>query len=115
MIAGHRLRSLALAFVAASVLTSCSGSHDWLELNPEPKVDAPTFHFTGAVKYVDIEGGVFAVETTDGTKYNVVNLPESYKVDGMAIEAEGRVRTDLVSPAMIGPIVELLRIRALPH
>jgi hypothetical protein len=67
---------------------------------------------TGRVEYVDVEGGVFAIVDTDGTRYNPLNLPDSFKVDKMAIEAEARRRDDMVSPAMVGPIIELMRIRA---
>jgi hypothetical protein len=112
MIARHRLRPLALAIAAATTLVSCGGAHEWLELNPEPDIKAPTFRLVGAVHYLDVEGGIFAIQSTDGTNYNPVNLPESFKVNKMSIEADARVRTDLVSSAMIGPMVELLRIRA---
>jgi hypothetical protein len=105
---------LVLLLVTALCLAACGGSHDWVDLNPEPSVQAPEFRISGAVKYLDVEGGIFAIEDTDGKKYNPINLPESYKHDGMAVEADARIRDDLVSPAMIGPIVELLRIRALP-
>jgi hypothetical protein len=114
MIAKHRLRPLALALVAGMGVASCSGSHDWIDLNPEPSVNAPEFRLIGAVHYLDVEGGIFAIESSDGTKYNPINLPESYKHDGMPIEADARVRTDLVSPAMIGPMLELLRVRVVP-
>ncbi|HXS11006.1 MAG TPA: hypothetical protein VN852_13570 [Candidatus Krumholzibacteria bacterium] len=114
MIAKHRLRPIALALVAAASVVAC-GSHEWLELNPEVDVKAPTFRLTGEVHYVDVEGGIFTIQSTDGTTYNPVNLPDSYKVDKMAVEADARVRTDLVSPAMVGPLVELLRIRATGH
>lgn len=97
--------------VVAVVLPSCGTTNNWLELNAEPDIEAAPFRITGAVRYLDVEGGLFAIESSDGTTYNPVNLPDSYQVDRMTIEADVRLRTDLVSPAMVGPVVELLRIR----
>jgi hypothetical protein len=103
--------SAVLVSAAALTLWSCA-QNNWLELNPEPDVSAPTFHIMGSVKYLDLEGGVFVITDADGTQYNPVNLPDSFKVDKMAVEAEARRRDDLASAAMAGPMVELLRIRA---
>ena len=99
--------------IATLLALACGGTDQWLELNPEPSVQAQTFHLTGTVEYLNVEGGLFAIHASDGTTYNPVNLPDSFKIDKMAIEADARRREDLVSPAMIGPLVELLRIRPL--
>lgn len=99
--------------IAALAIQSCGSTKNWVDLNAEPDIDAPPFRVTGSVKYVDIEGGIFAIQSSDGTQYNPVNLPDSFKTDGMAVEADARVRTDLVSGAMVGPMIELLRIRRL--
>jgi heat shock protein HslJ len=38
-------------------------------------------------------------------------LPAAFQRDGMAVEAEGRRREDAMSIGMVGPMIELLRIR----
>jgi hypothetical protein len=105
------MRQLLLISIVALSVLSCSGTKDWVKLNAEPDVEGTPLHFVGTVTYVDIEGGVFAIRGSDGTQYNPINLPDSFKTDGMVVEAEARQRDDLVSPAMIGPMIELLRIR----
>lgn len=107
--------SFAVSIVIALAVLSCaSSSNDWIEQTPEPDVTTPSFLFAGTVQYVDVEGGVFVIRGADGTQYNPINLPESFKVHDMNVEVEVRRRDDLVSIAMVGPLVEVLRIRARP-
>jgi hypothetical protein len=51
------------------------------------------------------------IRDAGGTQYNPTNLPEPFQVDGKAVEAEARRRDDMASIGMVGPIVELIRIR----
>ena len=45
------------------------------------------------------------------TQYNPLNLPTESQVDGLAVEADTRRADDVASIGMVGPMVELLRIR----
>ena len=103
---------LIIILMAALVVSACASTNQWVELTPEPGVESAPFHISGTVKYIDVEGGVFVIQDVDGTRYNPINLPDTFKSDGMSVEAEARRREDLVSAAMIGPIIELLRIRS---
>jgi hypothetical protein len=106
---------LALISIALVTVLSCGAAeNNWVDLNAEPDVSAPTLQITGVVRYLDVEGGVFVIQATDGIQYVPINLPDSYKIDEMDVVAEVRHRDDLVSAAMTGPLVELLRIRTLP-
>ena len=100
--------------VASMVLLSCAGSREkgWIELTPEPAGTGPTIHITGTVRHLDLEGGLFVIRDVGGTQYNPVNLPEAFRVDGMAVEADARRRDDMMSIGMAGSLVELLRIRS---
>jgi inhibitor of cysteine peptidase len=104
----------ALSAALAATFWSCAGTGDWVEQTPEPDVSAPTVRISGTVHYMDIEGGLYVIDAADGTKYNPVNLPDSFKSDGMEIEADIRRRDDLTSIAMVGPMIEVLRIRPRP-
>lgn len=106
----------ALVPVAALVLSSCAstGSNGWVELKPEPAGSGPTIHITGTVHHLDLEGGLFVIRDAEGTQYNPINLPEAFRVDGMAVEADARRRDNMASIGMVGPLVELLRVRSRP-
>jgi heat shock protein HslJ len=102
--------------IAALILSSCAstGGKGWAELKPETAGSGPTVHITGTVHHLDLEGGVFVIRDADGTQYNPVNLPDAFRVDGMAVEVDARRRDDMASIGMVGPLVELLRIRSRP-
>lgn len=67
----------------------------------------------GTVRFLEVEGGVYVIRTDD-TDYDPTNLPESYRVDGLAVEADVLVRGDVASIRMVGPVVEVVRIRRSP-
>lgn len=88
--------------------SSPAGAGGWVELASE--ADGPTIRITGTVRREEVEGGVWVIRTEEG-KYQPMNLPPAFQVDGMAVEAVAVRRTDMVSIGMVGPLVELLRIR----
>jgi hypothetical protein len=91
------------------------GGKDWVELRPEGTGSGPTFRVTGTVHRLELEGGLFVIRDGEGTQYNPVNLPQSFRVDGIAVEADARRGDGVASIGMVGPIVELLRIRRAGH
>ena len=102
---------------AVLVLSSCASTAGtgWVALDPpKPTGSGPTFHLTGTVHHMDLEGGLFVIRDAQGTQYSPLNLPDAFRVDGMAVEAEARRRDDMASIGMVGPLVELLRIRSRP-
>lgn len=40
---------------------------------------------TGTIRWIDLEGGFFGIESDDGAHYLALNLGEAYRVDGMRI------------------------------
>jgi len=106
----------ALTPVVAFILAACasSGSNGWVELEPDTPGSGPTFHLEGTVHHLEIEGGLFVIRDAEGTQYNPANLPDEFRGDGMAVEADARRRDDMASIGMVGPIIELLRIRRQP-
>lgn len=84
--------------------------------------DCPGFEATsaenicvsGTVHHYPIEGGFWAVRGDDNTTYDPLGaLPESFRVEGLRVRLEARIRSDAVSFHMVGPIVEILDIRRL--
>lgn len=102
--------TLALA-ACAGASAGGGGAGRWTELEPESGNNGEVIELAGTVHRLDIEGGVFVIENAEGTRFNPTNLPDAFKVEGKAVEAEARRREDVMSLGMVGPIVELLRIR----
>ena len=111
--AGRGLLRLAplLALVGAIACGTTRDGADWDVLMPEAESGATT-RIAGSVAYMDLEGGLYVLRTGDGTNYNPTNLPETYRAEGTAVEADVVVRDDMASIGMVGPIVDIVRVRA---
>ena len=72
-------------------------------------VTTPDLAETGTVRFIDIEGGCWVIETSDAI-YEPTNLPAELRDDGLGVTFQATVRDDLASICMVGQIVELLRI-----
>jgi hypothetical protein len=68
----------------------------------------------GTVRYDTLEGGFWAVHGDDGTIYDPLEgLATEFQKDGLRVWMEAKLRPDLASVHMVGPIVEVIRIKAL--
>jgi hypothetical protein len=75
--------------------------------------DAPTGATTvvGTVHYYTVEGGFWAVRGDDGVIYDPLGgLPAAFQRENLRVRATVRVRQDLASTHMVGPIVEIVSI-----
>ena len=73
---------------------------------------ADVFEITGTVVYRDLEGGFYAIDTENGSKYDPMNLPDSFKKDGLKVKVKARLRTDVMGSHMYGSIIEIKDIVA---
>lgn len=71
---------------------------------------AGTFEITGTIVYKGLEGGFFAIDGDNGSKYDPISLPESFRKDGIKVKVTARVRKDAMSIHMYGPIIEIVNI-----
>jgi hypothetical protein len=67
----------------------------------DPDIDAD-----GVVRYLDVEGGRWAIES-DGDRLEPVNLPAEFRVDGLRVRFEANHHGDTASYCMAGRLVEL--------
>jgi len=88
-------RAALVSLVLAAALASCG-------------ITGPDVEADGTVRFLDVEGGCWGIETDD-VMYEPINLPESFKTDGLEVDFEAEER-DLGSFCMIGVIVELTEI-----
>jgi hypothetical protein len=94
-----------MVLCAVIALTGCSisglvGGDD----DDEKEVDA-----NGVVEFVGVEGGCWSIRSGNEV-YEPIDLPEGMKIEGLAVEFEGEVRSDLSSTCQIGPMIELEKI-----
>jgi heat shock protein HslJ len=102
------------ALLAASLaIAGCSPppAEGWVELPSGADGTGEILRITGTVHKLDVEGGVFVIRDEEGTRYNPTNLPQAFRTNGIAVEIEARRRDDMVSIGMVGPLIELIRIR----
>jgi len=71
---------------------------------------ADTIEIQGTVVYKDLEGGFFAIDADDGKTYDPVNLPASFKQNGLRVKATVRVKNNAAGIHMVGDIVEIVDI-----
>lgn len=97
----------------ALAIAGCSPPPDegWVELASHSQVTGEVLRITGTVRKLEVEGGVFVIRDAAGTHFNPINLPEAFRIDGIAVEIEARRRDDMASIGMVGPLIELTRIR----
>ena len=93
-------------------LAACGGESDWVVPTQDEEKVGATVQITGTVQYYEMEGGFYAIRGDDEVTYDPTNLPAAFRKDGLAVEAVAHLRDGVTSFHMVGPIVELKRIRA---
>ena len=63
------------------------------------------------MRHLDLEGGQFVIESQDGIRYQPIDLPSSFRRDGLRVEVQAMKRDDMMSIGMTGPMIELRQIR----
>lgn len=69
----------------------------------------------GTVKFIEFEGGFFGIITDDGAKYDPINLPNEFKVNGLRIEFNFNERKGGMSFHQWGTIIEITEIKEIKN
>lgn len=110
------------AFAIALISAAACSPENSPKTGPAPVVEEPerpaaaahpedVLRLSGTVHHLDLEGGVYVIRTADGTQYRPIELPEEFRVDGLAVEVNARRRDDVMTVDMAGQAIELLDIR----
>lgn len=75
-----------------------------------PENAAETLEISGTVVHKNLEGGFFIIEGDDGRIYDPINLPETFKKDGLKVTVNAKVRNDVGGIHMVGDIIEIVHI-----
>jgi hypothetical protein len=78
-----------------------------------PPVQYAPVQITGVVHFYNLEGGFWAIKSDDGQIYEPTNLPSTSQKENLRLRVLARVRNDLVSVRMVGPIIEIIQIQPL--
>jgi hypothetical protein len=104
-VANRLLAIVAVVLLAASCASSTAPSED---------LPSGAVRVTGTVSHYSFEGGFWAIRGDDGVTYDPMSgVPSEFQREGLRVELIARVRNDLASFHMAGPIVEIISIRAL--
>ena len=69
--------------------------------------------FKGTVRWRPLESGFYAIDADDGKKYEPINLPPQYRVNGLRVRVTAKKRDDMASINMYGTIIEIISISRL--
>ncbi|OKH26426.1 DUF5818 domain-containing protein [Chroogloeocystis siderophila] len=62
---------------------------------------------TGTIQRSDMGAGAWALTADDGTTYEVHNAPKELLQPGKKVKVTGQIREDVMTIAMIGPVLEV--------
>ncbi|MGB9843889.1 MAG: hypothetical protein ACPLN1_06005 [Caldisericia bacterium] len=54
------------------------------------------------IKFINLESGFYGIIGDDGKNYQPINLSNEFKVDGMKIKFEGRLRKKFINNIYVG-------------
>lgn len=104
----HIVRSCFLLSLVVAATLSCANAADPLKSNLRATFDA-------SIRFVSLEGGCWTIAPSppnEQVNYLPLNLPEEFRQDGLKVRVEVKRRDDYGSVCMLGPVVEILSIRA---
>jgi hypothetical protein len=99
------MRALGTCLLAAALLSAACGSPT------APQVPPGAIQVNGTVRYFTLEGGFWAVHGDDGVTYDPMNgLASEFRRENLRVTVVAKVRSDMGSIHMVGPIIEVLSI-----
>ena len=104
-----RYAASCLLILSLAVIAGCSSNTGPSKL-PGVEVSGDFVTGTGTVTFYSFEGGFYAIRGDDEVTYDPLNLPDAFKRDGLRVFFQARIRRDLASFHMVGPVVEILKV-----
>lgn len=62
---------------------------------------------TGTIQRINMGTGTWALKSDDGKTYELYELPSELLQSGLKVTIEAQVRDDVMTMAMIGPVLEV--------
>ena len=82
---------------------------------PEEEIQTPPIEngIMATVKFIELEGGFYGIESDEGESYLPINLDDEYKEDGLRIVFKMKSRADVMTTRMWGKTIEITQIAKL--
>jgi hypothetical protein len=103
------LRAIAGVLVAG-LLPACSSSAQSPTGQTPPLAAGQVLTTDATIRFINLEGGCWAIETAPGERYEPVNLAAGFRTDGLQVHVVLRDAPDMAGICMIGPFVSIDRI-----
>ena len=103
------MRLLVFTCFLALLFAGCKTTEEQPE-EPETAETQMVDGISGTVKYIELEGGFYGIQTDEGEDYFPINLADEYKEDGLKIIFKMKSRTDIFTTVMWGKTVEIVEI-----
>jgi hypothetical protein len=81
--------------------------------NDKKQSSEAVFSITGTVTWKPLETGFYTIDADDGKKYEPINLPDEFAMDGLKVRVTARSLDDMASINMYGIIIEIILIEKL--
>jgi hypothetical protein len=62
---------------------------------------------TGAMEYKEMGAGTWALVADSGETYELKDVPDELQHSELKVKVEGEVRDDIMTFAMVGPVLEV--------
>jgi hypothetical protein len=72
-----------------------------------------SINVTGVIERKGLGPGTWALVTDSGETYELKNAPDELKKANLKVKVEGQVRDDVMTFAMIGPVLEVKSFKVL--
>jgi hypothetical protein len=81
--------------------------------NDDKRSSEATINITGTVTWKAFETGFYAIDADDGKKYEPIDLPDEFAIDGLKVRVTARSLDDMASINMYGTMIEIILIEKL--
>lgn len=68
---------------------------------------------TGTIQRINMGTGTWALKSDDGKTYELYQLPSELSKNGLKVTIDAQVRDDVMTMAMIGPVLEVYSFQIL--
>jgi hypothetical protein len=92
---------------AAGLLLACGAGDSMSDRQTTPLMPGQIVATQATVRFIDLEGGCWVIETGSGRRYQPVNLASGLRTDGLEVNVVMRDAPGVASLCQVGPLVTL--------
>jgi len=105
------LLPLSLIFMTGACRSATDGDASSDSDTTSAPAEDQAFTIIGTVQHIAIEGGFYGIVAENGRRYDPMNLPEAFRVDGLPVVCRARLAANMASFHMWGQLIEIVDIQ----